>query len=79
MKYGPLFRNYIEDFAHTPSTNRCTTLPYVELKQMAKNMYPTIKSDYNAGHVRYNPLSDYMRMPKQALAVAVYEALNLMY
>jgi hypothetical protein len=79
MKYGPLFRNYIEDFAHTPSTNRCTTLPYTELKQMAKNMYPTIKSDVRAHHVRNNPLVNYMRMPKQELAVAVYEALNLMY
>ena len=34
MKYGYLFRNYIEDFAHTPSTNRCSTLPYKELKLM---------------------------------------------
>lgn len=79
MKYGPLFRNYIKEFAHIPSTNRCTTLPYKELKIMAKNMYPTLKSDEVARHIRKNPLVNYMRMPKNELTLAVYEALNLMY
>ena len=36
MKYGYLFRNYMEDYEHIPSTNRCSTLPYKELKLMAK-------------------------------------------
>ena len=79
MKYGKLFKSYIEDFNHLPSNNRCTLLPYNELKIMAKNMYPIIKQDKIAGHVRHNPLVNYMRMTKNNLAIAVYDALNLMY
>lgn len=79
MKYGRLFKNYMGDFDHTPSNNRCTLLPYNELKTMAKNMYPIIKLDMIAGHVRHNPLTNYMRLSKNELALAVYDALNLMY
>lgn len=79
MKYGRLFRNYIEDFAHTPSTNRCSTLPYKELKLMAKNMYHIIKNDIVLDDIDRNPLINYQRMNQNELAVSVYEALNLMY
>jgi len=78
MKYGRLFRNYIEDFAHTPSTNRCSTLPYKELKLMAKNMYPIIKDEIIIDNIN-NPLINYQRKDQEELAISVYEALNLMY
>ena len=78
MKYGKLFRNYMEDFNHTPSTNRCSTLPYKELKLMAKNMYNVIKNDVVHDNAD-NPLFGYMRKNKDELALSVYKALMLIY
>lgn len=78
MKYGYLFRNYIEDFAHTPSTNRCSTLPYKELKLMAKNLYKAVKEQCEQWNDA-NPLFNYTRMPADKLAKAVYKALDYLY
>lgn len=78
MKYGKLFRDYIKTYNHRPSTNRCSTLPYKELKQMAKNMYPNIKQrcDVFGAH---NILFEYMKMPHHRLSKAVYQALDYLY
>ena len=78
MRYGPLFRNYIEDYNHTPSTNRCTTLSYKELKQMAKNMYNNVK-ELCEEYADENPLTNYTRMTKAELPLAVYNALTYLY
>lgn len=78
MKYGKLFRDYIEKHNHKPSTNRCSTLPYKELKQMAKNIYPDVKHccDIFADN---NMLLGYMKMPHHQLSKAVYQALDYLY
>lgn len=78
MKYGPLFRGYIRDYNHTPSANRCTKMPYKELKQMAKNLYLDVKEECNMWNDN-NPLSEYMRMSKEQLPNAVWNALVYMY
>lgn len=78
MKYGYLFINYIDDFKHTPSTNKCSTLPYKELKAMAKNMYKTVKDECELWDDE-NPLFNYTRMPADKLAKAVYKALDYLY
>lgn len=78
MKYGKLFRAYIEKHNHTPSTNRCSTLSYKELKQMAKNMYPDVKQCCDI-FLDHNMLFDYMKMPHNQLSKAVYQALNYLY
>ena len=75
MRDGPLFRCYKEDFNHAPSTTRCSTLPYKELKQMAKNLYPDTKSAVRV----MNPLKNYQRKDKNNLAIAVYDALRILY
>lgn len=78
MKYGKLFRNYIEKYNHKPSTNRCSTLPYKELKQVAKNIYPDVKDCcYVFGD--NNMLFEYMKMPHHQLSKAVYQALDYLY
>ena len=78
MKYGYLFRNYMEDYDHTPSTNRCSTLPYKELKLMAKNLYKTVKENCEIQKDE-NPLFNYTRMPADILVKAVYKALKYLY
>lgn len=78
MKYGYLFRNYIKDFAHIPSTNRCSTLPYKELKLMAKNLYKIVKEEFEQWNEE-SPLFNYTRMPADKLAKAVYKALDYLY
>lgn len=78
MKYGYLFRNYIEDFNHTPTANKCSALNYAELKIMAKNMYPLIKEECNLWNDE-NPLANYTRMPTNKLSKAVYNALDYLY
>lgn len=78
MKYGKLFRNFIDKFGFTPSTNRCSTLPYNELKTMAKFMYSDVK-DFCNEYDRHNPLDMYMRQNHNELVLNVYNALNIMY
>lgn len=82
MKYGKLFREYIkdyvEDYAHMPSTNRCSTLPYKELKLIAKTLYKDVKEDCERWK-NVNPLFNYTRMPADTLAKAVYKALKYRY
>lgn len=76
MKYGKLFTNFINKFGFTPSTNRVSTLPYNELKRMAKEMYSEVKTFCN-DEDRENPLDMYMRQPRQELIMNVYQALNI--
>jgi hypothetical protein len=78
MKYGKLFRDYIEKYNHEPSTNRCSTLPYKELKQMAKNIYPDVKRSCDIFKDN-NMLFEYMKMPHYQLSKAVYQALDYLY
>lgn len=78
MKYGKLFRDYIEHYNHKPSTNRCSTLPYKELKQIAKNIYPNVKQFCDV-FGDYNILFEYMKMPHHKLSKAVYQALDYLY
>ena len=78
MKYGELFKDYINKYNHKPSTNRCSTLPYKELKQMAKNLYPDVKQCCDI-FAEDNMLLGYMKMPQPQLALAVYQALDYLY
>ena len=78
MKYGKLFRDYIEKYNHKPSTNRCSTLSYKELKQMAKNMYPNVKQRCII-FAEDNMLLGYMKMSHHQLSKAVYQALDYLF
>lgn len=78
MKYGKLFRDYIKIYNHTPSTNRCSTLSYKELKQMSKNMYSDVKQRCII-FADDNMLLGYMKMPYYKLSKAVYQALDYLF
>ena len=78
MKYGKLFTNFIDKFNFVPSSNRVSTLPYNELKRMAKEMYAEVK-EFCEFEERKNPLDMYMRQSKQELIMNVYQALNIVY
>ena len=78
MKYGKLFREFINTYDYAPSKNRCSSLSYNELKTMAKFMYydivEVIKHDK-----RYNPLDMYMRQNRAELQINVYKALRILF
>lgn len=78
MKYGKLFTNFVNKYNFKPSTNRVSTLPYNELKRMAKEMYSEVK-DFCESEDRRNPLDMYMRQCKNELVLNVYQALNIVY
>lgn len=78
MKYGKLFKHYINDYNHSPTTNRCSTLPHKELKLMAKNMYMDAKR-FTMLYEEPNPLTKYQQMNHSELILAVYNALNILY
>ena len=66
MKFGKLFTKFLVKYPDVKLTaNRCSNLPYAELKMMAKVMYPN-----NVGIPHY-----YMRMSHPLLADTVYSAL----
>lgn len=71
MNYGKRFTKYINVFpnATKPSTNRCSTLPYNELKAMAKNLY------HNNRDAKIE-LYKYQNMPAHELKNSVYRALG---
>lgn len=78
MKYGKLFKCYINEYGHKPSDTRCSRLSYKELKEMAKNMYTDVKESCNMWNDE-NPLLNYTRMTKNELPKAVYDALTYLF
>lgn len=71
MIYGKRFKKYMQTFpdAAKPSTNRCSTLPYGELKAMAKNIY------HNNRDAKVE-LYKYQNMPANELRNSVFRALD---
>jgi len=71
MKFGKLFKNYMNNYpnAAVPTANRCSKLPYNELRSMAKNMY-------HANRDTKVELNHYQNMTKRQLTHAVYRALG---
>jgi hypothetical protein len=71
MKYGKKFTKYMNTFpnAAKPSANRCSALPYNELKAMAKNIY------HNNRDAKVE-LYKYQNMPKNELVNSVFRALD---
>ena len=71
MAFGKRFKAYMKNYpnAAKPSANRCSLLPYGELRSMAKNMY-------NANDDSKANLYKYQHMTKTDLANAVYRALG---
>jgi hypothetical protein len=72
MKYGKLFRGLQGEFPqfNKLSGNRCSTLPYKELRNVAGTLY-------RAGMKVVG--SDYMRTSKDELAGRVFRALTTRY
>lgn len=66
MKYGKLFKNYIEKYGETPESNRCSSCDRSTLLHMAHNMYQDNK----------NVLKNYMRTNTNDLSKNVYRALK---
>lgn len=73
MKYGKLFRGLQAEFKgfDNLSANRCSELPYNELKKVAGTLY-------RAG-IRDDIKHDYMRTNRARLAQNVYNALSKRY
>ena len=71
MKFGKLFKNYMNNYpnAALPTANRCSMLPYNELRSMAENMY-------HANRETKVELYHYQNMNKRELTNAVYRALG---
>ena len=71
MAFGKRFKTYMKNYpnAATPTANRCSKLPYNELRTMAKNMY------FANGNSRME-LYHYQNMTKHNLANAVYRAMG---
>lgn len=69
MKYGKLFRKFQSEFNgfNNLSANRCSELPYKELRDVAGTLYRAGEK----GHIK----SDYMRTNRALLAGNVYNAL----
>lgn len=78
MKYGKLFRMLVDKYNFTPSKNRCSLLPYKELKSIAKIIYEDTKEMARILGVN-NPLSNYVRQSKDVLTTTVYNALEMIY
>ena len=66
MKYGKLFKKYIERYGETPDSNKCSSCSRTTLLHMAHNMYPENK----------NLLESYMRTNTKDLSRNVYHALK---
>ena len=71
MAFGKRFKAYMNNYpnAAKPTANRCSLLPYNELRSMAKNMY-------NANNDSKANLRQYQHMTKRELSNAVYRALG---
>ena len=71
MAFGKRFNAYMKKYpnAAVPSANRCSQLPYNELRTMAKTMY----YDNRDSKIQ---LYRYQNMTKTNLANAVYHAMG---
>lgn len=78
MKYGKLFKEFINAFGFYPIANKCSALPYSDLKLMAKYMYGDVV-DVCADEDIPNPLEAYMRQSKELLSRNVYTALRILF
>lgn len=78
MKYGKLFKGFITTYGYTPSSNRCSTLSYNELKTIAKFMYYDVVEVCKTDNI-HNPLDMYMRQSRLDLMGNVYKALRILF
>lgn len=78
MRYGKMFKNFINTYDYIPSKNRCSSLTYNELRMMAKLMYYDIV-EICKQQDQYNPLDMYMRQNHQELIINVYKALRILF
>lgn len=70
MAFGKRFKAYMKRYPNVnPTANRCSELPYVELRSMAKNLYFE-----NNESKEY--LQKYQNMKHQDLSNAVYHAMG---
>ena len=73
MAFGKRFKAYMNNYpnAATPSANRCSMLPYNELRTMARTMY-------HANRNTKVELFHYQNMNKKDLGNAVYRAMGVL-
>lgn len=77
MKYGRLFKSFINEFGYRPSTTRCSRLPYKEAKKMCSLLYKKAKETERNETV--DRLWDFTRTKNGDLQKTLYTALSFWY